>query len=99
MELRHLRYFIAVAEEQSFVGAARRLRVAQPGLSKQIADLEAELGVRLFHRLARGVKLTPAGEAFLREGRLTMEGAAPGVASAPGGGTGRGTYLTLSSGA
>jgi DNA-binding transcriptional LysR family regulator len=82
MELRHLRYFVAVAEEHSFAHAARRLRVAQPALSKQVRDVETELGVTLFDRLPRGVRLTPAGEAFLAEARSTLEAAGRAVTSA-----------------
>jgi DNA-binding transcriptional LysR family regulator len=82
MELRHLRYFVAVAEEGSFVRAARRLHVAQPALSKQIRDLEAEVGVVLFERLPRGVRLTRSGEAFLVDARSTLDGAARAIADA-----------------
>jgi DNA-binding transcriptional LysR family regulator len=82
MELRHVRYFVAVAEERGFAHAARRLRVAQPALSKQIRDLETELGVPLFERLPRGVRLTPAGEAFLADARGTLEAAGRAMNSA-----------------
>src|ERR1700730_13106978 len=68
MELRHLRYFVAVGEEQHYGRASRRLGVAQPALSRQIQDLEDEVGFRLFDRLPRGVKLTAAGKLFLGDG-------------------------------
>jgi DNA-binding transcriptional LysR family regulator len=67
MELRHLRYFCAVAEEQSFTSAARRLHVSQSGVSGQVRDLERELGVTLLRRNQREVMLTAEGAVFLRE--------------------------------
>ncbi|WP_321951239.1 LysR family transcriptional regulator [Paraburkholderia bannensis] len=73
MELRHLRYFIAVAEEGSLtVAAERRLYTSQPSLSRQIRDLEYEVGAQLFVRSARGIDLTDAGKAFLDHARLAL---------------------------
>src|SRR6195256_5603349 len=73
MELRHLRYFVAVAEEGSLtVAAERRLHTAQPSLSRQIRDLEYQVGVQLLTRSARGVELTAAGRAFLDHARLAL---------------------------
>ena len=69
MELRHLRYFVAVGEEQHFGRAANRLHVVQPALSRQIRDLEHELGFLLFDRLPRGVRLSAAGTLFLNDAR------------------------------
>lgn len=72
MELRHLRYFVVVAEEQNITRAAARLHVSQPPLSRQIRDLEQELGVALFERSAQAVRLTDAGSAFLGEARAVL---------------------------
>src|ERR1700719_3477533 len=67
MELRHLRYFLAVGEASNFTKAAARLRVAQPALSRQMQDLEDEIGVDLLRRSPRGVTLTAEGNLFLEE--------------------------------
>jgi len=72
MELRHLRYFVHVAEEQHYGRAAERLRVAQPALSRQIQDLEEEIGFKLFDRLPRGVKISSAGKSFLIDARRIL---------------------------
>jgi DNA-binding transcriptional LysR family regulator len=83
MELRHLRYFVAIAEERSFTGAAERLWIAQPGLSTQMRRLEDELGVQLLERHSRGIDLTAAGEVFLERARVAL------AASDAAGATGR----------
>jgi DNA-binding transcriptional LysR family regulator len=73
MELRHLRYFVAVGEDQHYGRAAERLGIAQPALSRQIQDLEKELGFTLFDRLPRGVKLNAAGKLFLSEAQRILQ--------------------------
>jgi DNA-binding transcriptional LysR family regulator len=73
MELRHLRYFVSVGEEEHYGRAAERLHVAQPALSRQIQDLEKEIGFALFDRLPRGVKLSAAGKLFLSDARRILQ--------------------------
>ena len=82
MELQQLRYAVAIAEEQSFTRAAQRCFVVQSALSRQIKSLESELGVRLFARTSRKVKVTPAGEAFVKQARLCLQAAERAKASA-----------------
>src|ERR1700737_3925566 len=83
MELRHLRYFVAVAEEGSLtVAAQKRLHTAQPSLSRQIHDLELELGVQLLIRSVHGIELTAAGKAFLDHARLGLPQAGGAAAAA-----------------
>lgn len=92
MELRHLRYFVVVAEEQNVTRAAERLHVSQPPLSRQIRDLEEELGVELFRRTAKSLALTEPGKIFLNEARavlLRAEKAAQTVRAAAAGERGR----------
>ena len=75
MELRHIRYFLAVAEEGNFTRAAARLGIGQPPLSQQIRDLETEIGAMLFHRVPHGAELTVAGTAFLPEAKASLAAA------------------------
>jgi DNA-binding transcriptional LysR family regulator len=82
MELRHLRYFVGVADELNFTRAAKKLRVAQPALSRQIRQLEEEVGVILFDRNGRGVSLTGAGKVFLAEARSLLAHSAQAIRAA-----------------
>jgi len=82
MELRHLRYFIAVAEAENVSRAALKLHVSQPALSRQIRDLEDELGFLLLERSAKSVRLTEAGRAFLTEARAVLQRAEDAVITA-----------------
>ena len=91
MELRHLRYFVAVADEENVSRAALKLHVSQPGISRQIRDLEEEIGIQLFERSAKAVRLTRAGKVFLAEAReilLHTEAAVKKARAAVGGTTG-----------
>jgi DNA-binding transcriptional LysR family regulator len=82
MELRHFRYFVAVAEEENVSRAALKLHVSQPGLSRQIRDLEDEIGFQLFERSAKSVRLTGAGKVFLAEARAVLQHADDAVKKA-----------------
>lgn len=82
MELRHLRYFAAVVERKGYREASRHLNVAQPAISQSVSSLEAEMGLKLFSRAGRGVKLTPAGEVFYEESRKTLMQAEQAVQAA-----------------
>lgn len=97
MELRHLRYFVAVAEALSYRGAAERLHVAQPALSKQIQDLEAEVGARLLNRNTGGVTLTDAGAVLLDEARDILERVEMASSAARDAAAGKGGRLTIGS--
>ncbi len=82
MELRHLRYYVAVAEAENVTRAAAKLHVSQPGLSRQIRDLEAEIGFPLLERSAKAVRLTAAGRVFLTEARAVLQRADDAVKAA-----------------
>jgi DNA-binding transcriptional LysR family regulator len=97
VELRHLRYFVAVAEELSFRKAARRLSVSEPAVSQQVADLEDELGQKLFNRDSRRVELTEIGRVFLRGARRTLASAKEAVAQAQEAAAGERGRLTIGS--
>jgi DNA-binding transcriptional LysR family regulator len=85
MELRHLRYFVAVAEEENVSRAALKLHVSQPGISRQIHDLEDEIGFPLFDRGGKTVRLTVAGKIFLGEAREILQRTASAVEKARAG--------------
>src|SRR3954447_15768036 len=95
MELRHLRYFVAVAEELNYRKASERLRVAQPALSSQIKDLESDVGATLLDRDTGGVQLTDAGTVFLEQARLIVAQAQHAVVAAQEAAQGRRGRLTL----
>jgi LysR family transcriptional regulator, hca operon transcriptional activator len=83
VELRHLRYFVAVAETRSLsVAAKTKLHTTQPSLSRQIHDLEEEIGAQLLTRSARGIELTPAGQAFLEHARSVLSQADAAIEAA-----------------
>ena len=82
MELRHLRYFVAVAEAENVSRAALKLHISQPGISRQIRDLEEEIGFQLFERSAKSIKLTTAGKTFLTEARAVLRRADEAVKTA-----------------
>ena len=95
MELRHLRYFLAVADELNFRRAAERIGIAQPPLSSQIHDLEIELGVQLFRRVPKGAELTEAGVAFLGEVPAVFERIERAIHLAQRGGRGEVGHLRV----
>src|SRR5437667_12257422 len=82
MELRHIKSFVAVAEELNFTKAAKRLQIAQPPVSRHIRDLESELGVQLFERTSTRVFLTDPGRRFLDEARAVLQHVSRGIDAA-----------------
>jgi DNA-binding transcriptional LysR family regulator len=95
MELRHLRYFVAVAEEQHLGRAARRLHVSPPPLSKQVQQLEEELGVALFARVGRGLQLTEGGRLFLEKAHAILADVAKSVTAVQAAARGEAGHVTL----
>ena len=95
MELRHLRYFVAVAEQQHFGRAAEILGIAQPPLSQQIRQLESELGLKLLLRTSRRVSLTDAGQAFLIQCRAILSLTEKAVEEAWAAEVGRSGHVTV----
>lgn len=95
MELRHLRYFVAVAEALSFTKAAERLHLAQPSLTRQIKDLEVEIGVRLFDRSGKRISLTQEGESFLLDARRLLAECAQSVQAVQRLGRGEASQLNI----
>jgi DNA-binding transcriptional LysR family regulator len=95
MELRHLRYFVAVAESLNIRQAAARLHLSQPPLTRQIHDLEEEVGTRLFVRSKKGMRLTESGETFLREARSILSGSQRAVQLARAASRGEAGHLDI----
>jgi len=95
VELRHLRYFLAVAEELHFGRAAERLQIAQPALSQQIRSLESQIGVELFHRTKRRVELSAGGKAMFQPARQTLGDAAAAIEAAQRAARGEIGHLTI----
>ncbi len=95
MELRHLRYFVAVVEQKGFREASRHLHVVQPAITKTISNLEEELGVKLFTRNGRSIQLTPQGDVFYRETLRTLEQSDRAAEAAQRAGRGETGILTL----
>src|SRR3954468_13192901 len=95
MELRHLRYFIAAAETENVTRAAQKLHVSQPAISRQIRDLESELGFALFERSAKSLRLSPAGFVFLEQSRALLKQVDTAVQSARAAATGVGLEVRV----